>query len=813
MPKFLFIGDRHNSETIPSSRIDNYHENIELKDLEIIQIAKDKQVDAILHPGDFWTDSDRKLNNEFVAKTALKWMSANIRLIGIAGNHDLIGNNLNSLDSTTTGLLNSLGIFKTLKDGEEIIFDDGVSVAITGTNFHKGMDKPENIKDYIVTNKSADYHIHIVHGMLTAKSYGKLFDHTTIDQILDTKADITLCGHDHVGFGIVNYKNKYFINPGAVVRMNCNKNEMNREVSVVYIEIDKNGIKCELIPLKSAKPANEVLSRAEIEAEEERESYKAFIKDGVEKLKIGGNISITDVLEDIYSRDEIPENIRKDITESVTNKTRDITTARAVAATGNRIVKVRLYNFQSHEDTEIELDEHLNIIVGESNQGKTSVLRAIRWVAENKPSGKGMVRRDKDDKPLKDCSVTLTLENGTIIIRYISGKENGYKIYYPNGDTASGNTTAVKDVQKILGWCNMKIGENEEIPLNYLKQTASAYLIGDKYTGSDRARILGAINHTEGADATIKEIEKSNSKIDSAIKYETTEIAVLSNEIGAAQEEKARLLHYKELIQKAILVEKIREYLQRKNDFLAAQKELDDIDAKFDEVALANAINRIKDQLKKLDLINSKLQLIDIETRRVETINPMIDEMTNSLTNIGNTVTTIRANIDKYNRILNLTKNIANYVAESKHYYEIECQLSLAANLDTKTIQNKINICEQIMKNLAVIQRAEWSMAAADKFIDASSSVSKFDTQKKHINESIERYNKIVSILNQINTLNQEVKTRDDSLMVANQKHKDAITNKTNILKQSHVCPTCYSEIDEHVILEIIKKQEESTNE
>ena len=47
MPKFLFIGDRHNAEYVPSSRIDNYHENTELKDLEIIQIAKDKKVDAI----------------------------------------------------------------------------------------------------------------------------------------------------------------------------------------------------------------------------------------------------------------------------------------------------------------------------------------------------------------------------------------------------------------------------------------------------------------------------------------------------------------------------------------------------------------------------------------------------------------------------------------------------------------------------------------------------------------------------------------------------------------------------------------------
>ena len=113
MPKFLFIGDRHNAEHVPSSRIDNYHENTELKDLEIIQIAKDKKVDAILHPGDFWTDADRKLVYNFVSNIVRRWLNSGIQLIGIAGNHDLIGNNLNSLDNTTTGFLNSIGIFKT----------------------------------------------------------------------------------------------------------------------------------------------------------------------------------------------------------------------------------------------------------------------------------------------------------------------------------------------------------------------------------------------------------------------------------------------------------------------------------------------------------------------------------------------------------------------------------------------------------------------------------------------------------------------------------------------------------------------------
>ena len=812
MPKFLFIGDRHNAEHVPSSRIDNYHENTELKDLEIIQIAKDKKVDAILHPGDFWTDADRKLDYNFVSNIVRRWLNSGIQLIGIAGNHDLIGNNLNSLDNTTTGFLNSIGIFKTLKDGEVLTFKDDVSVAITGTNYHKGMDKPQCINDYIVNDKQADYHIHIVHGMLMTKSYGKLFDHTTIDQITSTNADITLCGHDHVGFGIVNYKNKYFINPGAVVRMTCSKDEMDRTVSVVYIEIDRNGIRCELIPLQSAKPSIDVLSRADIEATEARESYKAFIKDGVEKLKIGGNIAITDVLDDIYARDEIPQKIRDDIFTSITTKTQNITTARPVAPTGTKIKKVKLHNFQSHEDTEFELDDNLNIIVGESNQGKTSMLRAIRWVAENKPSGKGMIRRDANNKPLNEGSVTLTLENGTIIVRYVSGKENGYKIYYPDGTEGSGNTTAVKDVQKILGWCNMKIGENEDIPLNYLKQTASSYLIGDGYSGSDRARILGAINHTDGADATIKELEKSNTKISDAIKYETTEIAVLSAEIEDAAENKKLLLKYKELVKKAILVEKIKEYLERKADFDNASKQLQEIENSFNESALRTAIRNIKEQIQRIDYIQSKLNIIDVETRRIKVINPMIEQMTNSLSTIGTSIAKINSNVERYRTISTLTEKITVYAESYKKMQSIEDSLTSAAGLTVTSVKQKLETCNQIVKHLDVIKKATWATAAADNFINASSCVETFASRKKQIVENVDRYKTIQNILLKVSNLNTELASREQALAIAEQKHKDAISIKTDILRESHICPTCYSEIDEHVIAEIIKKQEDNPN-
>ena len=52
---------------------------------------------------------------------------------------------------------------------------------------------------------------------------------------------------------------------------------------------------------------------------------------------------------------------------------------------------MQVFAFQAHEDETIEFDQ-VTTIVGPSDAGKTSLVRALRWVAHNKPRGDGFVR-------------------------------------------------------------------------------------------------------------------------------------------------------------------------------------------------------------------------------------------------------------------------------------------------------------------------------------------------------------------------------------------------------------------------------------
>ena len=53
------------------------------------------------------------------------------------------------------------------------------------------------------------------------------------------------------------------------------------------------------------------------------------------------------------------------------------------------IQKLRIKNYQSHKDTTLILHPGVNVIVGQSQNGKSALLRSLVWVKDNRPLGFG----------------------------------------------------------------------------------------------------------------------------------------------------------------------------------------------------------------------------------------------------------------------------------------------------------------------------------------------------------------------------------------------------------------------------------------
>jgi len=86
------------------------------------------------------------------------------------------------------------------------------------------------------------------------------------------------------------------------------------------------------------------------------------------------------------------------------------------------IEKLQIKNFGANERIDIDCNQPITCIVGKSFLGKSWILRALRWVARNKPTGDSYIHWDADKS-----SVRLTVDK-TKITRTRSKSINTYKL-------------------------------------------------------------------------------------------------------------------------------------------------------------------------------------------------------------------------------------------------------------------------------------------------------------------------------------------------------------------------------------------------
>jgi DNA repair protein SbcC/Rad50 len=90
------------------------------------------------------------------------------------------------------------------------------------------------------------------------------------------------------------------------------------------------------------------------------------------------------------------------------------------------ISKAVITYYQSHKKTILEFHNGVNVIIGSSDSGKSAIIRALRWLFENKPSGDKFKSHFGTLKTI--TSVKVYLDTGDVIIRRIKKGKNQYLI-------------------------------------------------------------------------------------------------------------------------------------------------------------------------------------------------------------------------------------------------------------------------------------------------------------------------------------------------------------------------------------------------
>jgi exonuclease SbcC len=94
------------------------------------------------------------------------------------------------------------------------------------------------------------------------------------------------------------------------------------------------------------------------------------------------------------------------------------------------IHSLHLKNFESHRNTNLIFSKGINIISGQSDHGKSSIIRGLYWIKDNQPSGSSMIsfwNRDKKGNPKKATFSEIEINGQTITrIKSTEGVKNGY---------------------------------------------------------------------------------------------------------------------------------------------------------------------------------------------------------------------------------------------------------------------------------------------------------------------------------------------------------------------------------------------------
>lgn len=192
---------------------------------------------------------------------------------------------------------------------------------------------------------------------------------------------------------------------------------------------------------------------------------------------------------------------------------------------------IRLVNFQAHIDSLIELDEGITSLVGESHNGKTSIMRGLNWAVNNEPSGTGFISywaKHKTKKGLTvidiPCKVECVRKDGNVLIRERSADFNGYRI---NGkDLARAGVGVPREVHD---WFNM--GE-----VNIQNQHDSLFLLhsGGK-GGQEVARFLNSVVKLDEIPRALSAVESIKRSVKKQRDVETEKITSYDKNIVALE--------------------------------------------------------------------------------------------------------------------------------------------------------------------------------------------------------------------------------------------------------------------------------------
>lgn len=473
------------------------------------------------------------------------------------------------------------------------------------------------------------------------------------------------------------------------------------------------------------------------------------------------------------------------------------------------IKKVILENFQSHKYSELEFDNSLNVIVGPSDQGKSAIIRGIKWALFNEPSGDYFIREGENE-----CSVTIIFNDKTKIKRYRSKSKNLYYLYDANGKETIFEGFGTKVPDKIIESINIKeiyLDGKQSASVNISDQLDGPFLLSEKTAIRANAigRLVGVHYVDEAVSDTLKDIrnlnlikkntlEQLNVNREELKKYDYLDelgntinrLEYMANSIKEGEIKVERLILLSSRLDKLI------------NDITETQnvlKQLDKIDY-IDDI-----IKKLNDKISAYIYISGKLKsLLDIKnsidynydiinkSNDLENIQLNSDKLEKDVRN--------RAKLENLNSRLKFIKRSIDY--NRKVFVELKNINLVSDNIIVIDNQyQKLATFKNIKKNITDIHNR---IIFGIDYLDQLSDIDELENKIYRIEQKSEKLVKLTNLKNKRDNLLINLDMTGKSYYNNKKEINNLIMKYNELLSKFEVCPLCLNKIDQHTIEKII---------
>jgi AAA15 family ATPase/GTPase len=279
------------------------------------------------------------------------------------------------------------------------------------------------------------------------------------------------------------------------------------------------------------------------------------------------------------------------------------------------IKSLHIKNFQSHKNTNLFFHPGVNVIIGESDTGKSAILRALSWLVRNKVDDKSF-RSNWGGK----TDVEVKFEDGNEVSR-TQDKNNCYYLMNPNTGIDEEYKAFRSDIpEDIVEVLNMDV-------LNMSYQFDPPFLLSD--SPGEVAKTLNKIADLNDIDTSIANIRKmvlANSREISGLEFQLEELNKSKETLSFLSEMEKDVTELEQFLHietKCVFqinignklinsISKIEAELKELDLFLAADKEVTKVSALVDrEKSLTSRARGLESLIKVIETDSKDLEVLN----------------------------------------------------------------------------------------------------------------------------------------------------------------------------------------------------------